>query len=60
MRLSPYSIKSSPIFDPCKKCLVQISCSEICEDKLLYNRDNPKATDIKVKLRRRINVHKKR
>lgn len=55
--LSPYAIpKKPPILDPCGTCIVTITCTDLCEDKALFNLFDgfeDKGKEIKVKVERR-------
>jgi len=51
--LSPYSIGTTPIFDPCLKCLVKACCSEICTPRMRWWYENKKPTPVKIRLNKR-------
>ena len=52
-KLSPYTIGKSPVIDPCINCVISMMCSEKCDPKLLYDRDNKKPKPIKMKIRKK-------
>jgi len=52
-KLSPFSIGSTPTFDPCEKCFVKACCSELCDDRLRWFLKNQKSKPIKIKLGRK-------
>jgi len=52
-KLNPYSIGEIPIFNPCDKCIIQVNCSELCDDKLRWQMKNKKIPPIKIKLKQR-------
>lgn len=51
MEPSPYLVGDVPVIDPCGKCLVKVVCTELCKEKILWNRANPKVIrEIRVKV----------
>jgi len=45
-RMRRYGLKTmAPTFDPCIKCLVSVSCSKICSEKILFDDKNKKPSD---------------
>lgn len=54
LRRATFNIGKPPIFDPCKACILQNNCNELCLDKARFdiNQDNKnKPTTIKVSRR---------
>ncbi len=57
--LSPYAIpKKPPVIDPCETCIVTVTCTDLCEDKALFNlfdgfEDRGKEIKVRVEKRRK-------
>jgi len=48
-----YMIGKAPVLDPCLECIIKVTCSERCKDKILWIVNNPKKPCSRIKLRRK-------
>jgi len=58
-----YLVGDAPVFDPCEKCIVTMTCDEYCKEKLLWNKENADQTSPPVRSKTgsiKVNTKKRR